>query len=156
MNLTIAQKRARLTSHIWNYKKRLEAAEVRYSEDKHRLRMIRANTDAKIEKWEKEIRDFDLLKDSKIKELDEKIKEFVGVSVTRIRGKKKIQQAKWLFYRWGLESGIKGKALSLYTGEARQDIPSRRRLYFIRSFSKKPENKQLWENFKLFMKSFED
>lgn len=156
MNLTISQQRARLTSYIWNYKKRLEIAKIRYNEDKHKLRMITANNSAKIKKWEKEIKNLDSFKDHKIKELDEKVKEFVGVSVAGIRGRKKIQQARWLFYRWGLEAGFKGKALSLYAGEKRQDIPSQKRLYFIRSFPKRPENKQLWGSFKLFMKSFDD
>lgn len=147
MRLT-AKKRADLYHKIYVYKKRIEALKpnsvsngLTYIERKRRLQW-------RITSWESQIKKIDESKSPAIKNIAEKVGQFIGYSV---KGSKKMAIGRKLFYRWGLENGIQGSLLSQYTGSTRNRTAAEVRIRFIRSLSTNPKDKDLWERFKIFM-----
>lgn len=85
--------------------------------------------------------------------LANKVEEFIGVKIFRksSSNEPKCVLAKNLFYKKGLEIGLKGSDLAWYTG-CEKSHPERQRRHFQRSFSHVKRNKDMWEEFKLWYK----
>lgn len=145
----LSKQRALLSQHIWTYQKRRGEYKLKYGESSETYKKLSKNTTLAIYNMTRKIKRLDIVA-KRVKELRDKVTEFMGV--VPIGQEKGVQLAKQFYYRYGLESGITGNYLRLYIGDRNFRKPSQLRLKLIRSFQKKPENKQMWMNFKEFMK----
>lgn len=104
----------------------------------------------KIKQWKYSLRQIDKRRDS-IVFLEKSVKLFTGSSV---RGNAKVVQgaklAKSIYYKFGIENGLRGKDLMEHIGGKRELQPMEYRRSFTQSFHTNPENKELWLRFKKF------
>lgn len=103
------------------------------------------------------IRKVDAIED-RMRVVNERVKEFTGVSVWKVgkTGKPEVKQAKNLFYRECSEMGIAGGYQAIFCGINRKISPTQQRMAFIRSFKTKPENRDLWRRWKVFLSEFQN
>jgi hypothetical protein len=102
------------------------------------------------------------VREAKIRKMAWKICEFMDISLLRgaqpLRNSvasrtPKLIRARMLLYKYGIENGITGAHLSYWVGSKRSSTAPRGRRTFTRSFMIKPENKALWNHFKLYLNS---
>lgn len=142
----LAKKRATAQEGMWEYKNRRKKAKIKYGigTPEYKNAYIVLNRGIKRFQWRIDAIDRNL---GKLKELDKKVEEFVGISSKESKSKKGVYLARRLFYTWGLENGIRGGYLVAYTNETNRSVPSHTRMRFKRSFKTIPKNQQLWHNF---------
>jgi hypothetical protein len=114
------------------------------------------NINKKIQNWRKQIRRIKK-REKLIKELDNKIIEFMGASVknTIYKNDKISNISRFIFYKYGLESGINGILLSQYVGSKRKELAGNGRKRFNKSFIKNEYNKEIWYRFKEFINKYD-
>lgn len=157
MTVYKAKERNKLKMRIFEYNKRRTAMKNKkpkrtdiLSVKTHERRL--ENYATKIATWRRTIRRLDR-RSNAIIALANHIAYFTAYNVKGSGSKKGsmgIEQAKGLFCKWGMENGIPGISLSEYMGHKDNEMASRIRMRFTKSFQKKPENKELWDRFKLY------
>lgn len=87
--------------------------------------------------------------EDRLRTINEHVKQFTGVSVWQAKACKKpdVVQAKNIFYREALESGISGSYIAKFCGLKNPRCVTVQRRRFIR----KPETKQLWRRWKSYI-----
>lgn len=86
--------------------------------------------------------------------LEKVVVAFTGqkIKYTFRQNDKELRIAKYLYYKFGLENGIRGLELRQYLGVpySNRFQPLKFRARFTKSFQSVPENKELWIRFKRF------
>lgn len=144
--------RDKLYHHILNYKKRIEEKKKKYGRWYPGARRM----NSKITTWKQHIKRIER-RDLEMRKLDNYLKEFLGFSVKDTCEKNSLKQphelrlARKIFYKYGLENGLRGNWLARYVGAKDKATPSRGRLEFTRSFKTNRGNKEMWERFKSYL-----
>lgn len=162
MKGTLAEKRKRYYTMIWVYKGRRNKLRERYGIKQVHFRkeplpegyiVEVAKYSNKIKVWKRQIRNIDALNE-RLHNLEKAVIQFTHTKFKNINGydalKKEIRLAKSLYYKFGLENGIRGKELRLHIGGIREVQPAAYRKKFTQSFTTNPENKETWIRFKEF------
>lgn len=90
--------------------------------------------------------------EERVRFLADKIKDFLDLPRWGYKVKLTLL-AKRLFYRWGAENGIRFTYLQIYAGsKPSSPCGASARMLFIKKCQVNPEQRELWERFKLFMK----
>lgn len=147
----LSKERALLTQHIWTYQNRRKEYKIKYGATSQTYKKLSKGITLAVWNMNRKVRRIDI-QANKLKELKAKITEFIGISPDDRNGGAQFQLARKLYYRYGLEEGIGGRYLRVYIGDTNSRKPGQLRLKFIRSFQKKPENREMWYRFKEFMK----
>lgn len=127
--------------------------------EKRRLKYTiqKENASRKIKLWKRQIKRMDD-KVIQITAIGNHVAYFTGVNVKGCAGSKakNVTVAKGIFYKYCLENEINGNVLRQYTGDASKNSPGRIRREFTASFASSPENKDLWERWKLYITDMKD
>lgn len=113
---------------------------------------------AKIAHWKLEIKRTDRLGD-KISKLERAVFNFTGERISNyhtLKVSEQVKFAKSIYYKFGLENGIRGIELRDYiglTGDTQRNEPNIYRTRFTKSFKNNPKNKEKWLQFKNFYNS---
>lgn len=93
-------------------------------------------------------------KEMKVRKLADQIEEFINFNLwqSSARTENIAILAKGLFCKYGIEHGLKGLSLGWFLGTPHSFRASQIRLNFQRSFEKNPKHKQVWLNFKSWIK----
>jgi hypothetical protein len=92
-------------------------------------------------------------REKRVKKLADQIYEFSGVRVKHsfpAKGRA-VLEARSLFYKYGLESGLRAKELSAYTGCRSVATPSKCRRSFTRGMVNSKKLRDLWDRFNIHM-----
>lgn len=141
---------------IKEYQKRRKKFIEKYGRDSPFARERILNFDRKINNYYQMVRRIDMRYD--VSMLKSTTEEFFNVSLENSWDSidPSVQLAVNIFYKHGLEIGLKGPELASITGELRKYRVSRIRLHFVRSFNKHPEYRTVWNNFLLYIKIKKD
>jgi hypothetical protein len=156
------EKRKKYVTMIVIYKTRREKLREKHGiVDLFRSGKLPESYTTKAHKLTKRIKDFkDIIKRidkvwDKIYALEKAVTAFTGQNIKNQNGRNvkiEIRQAKYLYYKFGLENGIRGKELRQYIGvpDSNWSQPLKFRGRFTKSFVDHPENKEMWMEFKRF------
>lgn len=154
MEKSWALKRKRYYSMIQTYKSRREVLRKKHaSYIKISKRMNRM-----IAQWSKEIKRIDT-KLSQISNLERAVYAFTGVKIANHVGRKvkgDVWLAKAIYYKFGLENGMRNADLRAYIGLSSNQLkeePAIFRTRLTQSFLNTQENKEAWQQFKSFYKT---
>jgi hypothetical protein len=105
-------------------------------------------------------------RDSKIKALATEVCEFFDIPLAHCAAHplknsikstdKRMVLARMIFYKYAMENNIQGVFISQWVGAKWTATASEGRLRFTRSFQNNPENKRIWDHFKLYLKSIRE
>jgi hypothetical protein len=134
------EKRGRLQSNIWEYKRRMDGGEQKPGRIMDMQEMIK--------KWEKMMEDIDR-ENNLIRALGNAVAYRTGYNVKKNYHNKLpgMKQALGLFYKYGLDNGITGKRLLEYTGASGSNIPGKFRSWMVST----EENLNVYHGFKRYM-----
>jgi len=140
-----------LQRHIREYTVRREKFRLIYGSKGEAYREKIKPYRAKLQAWRAMLNRIQLRED-KIKHLDVMIMDFMGTPSLRNSGRgtkdKNLLLARKIFYKYGMENGIKGSHLEKYIGVRGSWSAGRARMQFTRSFPFNNENKDTWYRFK--------
>lgn len=113
----------------------------------------RRKMSVKIKVWKRAIRRIEY-REERVRNLALSVREFTGIGVRYSFPSvgRKVVEARGLFYKYGLESGLRAKDLAAYTGCKGVGTPSRCRRTFTRNMVNSPKLRDLWDRFKIYMK----
>lgn len=145
--MKLADKRKKYYTMIYTYKKRRKVIKDEY------LKKSRVYNE-KIRIWNRAIRRIDSLSE-RIGKIENIVFMFTGQRIIKKTGYKvpeEIKTAKCLYYKFGLENGIRAKELRehLQIEFTKRNEPTRYRRMFTKSFQNNPQNKEIWTQFKSF------
>lgn len=135
------------------YERRREELEKQLREATQAYIDRRRRMSLKIKIWKRAVGRIEY-REKRVKDLASHIHEFTGIGIKysfRSVGRKAIE-ARGLFYKYGLESGLRAKDLAAYTGCKGIGTPSRCRRTFTRNMVSSPKLKDLWDRFNIYMK----
>lgn len=142
-------------SAIATYLERRQALQDKYGvkSEEYRKRVIKMNR--KLDAWRCSIRRIEK-RQTTLKRVDRLIRDFMDCD--KIRGSmgnrsRQMQMARAIFFKHCLENRITSPWLALYTGAKDLSTPGNVRRRFTRSFPDKPENRQLWHQWKAFLQA---
>jgi hypothetical protein len=126
--------------------KQLKEATQAYIERRRRMSL-------KIKVWKRAIRRIEH-REKRVRDLANSVRDFTGIGVRYSFPSvgRKMVEARGLFYKYGLESGLRAKDLAAYTGCKGVGTPSRCRRTFTRNMVSSPKLRDLWDRFKIYMK----
>jgi hypothetical protein len=135
------------------YEGRREELEKKLKETTQSFIDRRRRMSVKIKVWKRAIRRIEQ-REKKVRDLAQHVREFTGVGVRHSFPSvgRKVVEARGLFYKYGLESGLRAKDLAAYTGCKGVGTPSRCRRTFTRNMVNSPKLRDLWERFNIYMK----
>lgn len=166
----IVAQRNQLYAWLWTYKKRRDKLREKhgiksknqrfnpnmeaYNKDVARINQSIINLTARIKRIEQ-------LSD-RIKVLYDAVVKFTGTPLKGVKSPKNVKNgalstdigiAKALYYKYGLENGIENSQLRSYIGKGYYKEAARYRTMLTKSFATNTKNKEIWLNFKRFMKN---
>lgn len=139
--MKLSQKRAKRTKRIDTYTKRRE---------KYKQTVL--DIGKKINDDKREVVRIDKIS-AKIKILVEAVKAFSGIRGLKgnARNIGLLKLAKGLFYKYGIENGIRSSNLRDYIGSRNNTPGYDYRKWLTKEITNNPATKQVWENFKRYM-----
>lgn len=157
----LSLKRKRYYTMIKQYQIRLAATKEKYGLKSERYKRSRIKLDKKIKIWKQAIRRIDNLH-NKIHSIERAVLEFTGIRIIgqvhtpKNRVSEDLRLSKFLYYKFGLENGIRGMELREYMGvpQTMEKQPYSYRREFTNSFKTTPGNKEKWLQFKSFYERY--
>ena len=139
-------------SRIWIYKERRKKYVSNYkgsgpvsSTDSYKLLTKR------ISQWTKEIKRLDKRKE-KIQCIVDSVNNYFDVDIVTRSTNSRVVLARKIYFKIGLELGIRGTHLARQIRRRSNDIASYSRITLTKSFKTNPENKEAFHNFKNYFK----
>lgn len=143
------QKKAQLQAMLFTYEERRADYKTRGLSTK--------NVTKKIKAWKRSLRILEK-REEKVLDLLSKVQEFTDINIRGASGKQNTATtlAKYLYYKTGLESGLKGPWLQRYTGDTHSTTCYIARQVFTKSLLTKPSNMDVWRKWKQFLNLYDD
>jgi len=140
--------------HLINiYEQRRQDIEKQLKEVTQTYINRRRQMSVKIKVWKRAIRRIES-REQRVRDLAANVREFTGIGVKHSFPSlsRSYVEARGLFYKYGLESGLRAKDLAAYTGCRGIGTPSRCRRTFTRNMVNSPKLRDLWDRFNIYMK----
>lgn len=110
------------------------------------------NLTKRISQWTKEIKRLDV-RNEKISNIEKAIRYYFDVDIKSYSTKKEVVLARKIYFKYGLEEGIRGTHLSRFIGRVSTETARHNRTTLTESFKTIPENKEAFYNFKKYLKN---
>lgn len=138
---------------IDTYEQRRKELEKQLKEVTETYTKRRRRMSVKIKVWKRAVRRIEH-REKRVRDLAGHVREFTGIAVRYSfpAAGRKVLEARGLFYKYGLESGLRAKDLAAYTGCKGIGTPSRCRRTFTRNMVNSPKLRDLWDRFNIYMK----
>lgn len=144
--------RSKLYAKIYIYLERREEMKKRYKGNSRDYKMATRNIDNKLMTWRRGIKMIDE-RQNKIIAIANLLCLFMGENVKDgVRyTSDKAKLARHIFYKYCLENRIPSTLVADYVGASRQDVVTRGREAFTRSFQAYPHNREMYNRFKSYI-----
>jgi len=141
--------RSEYVTMIWTYQKRREAVKDKYGTGKTR------KITKKISQWSKEVRRIDK-RNERINSLIESVNYYFSVTIESKVMNAAHKLARKVYYKYSIESGFEGTFASKSIGMSRVHTATEGRRTFTNSFKGNPLNREVYHNFKTYIKNNSD